>query len=115
MDIAERLQELRKKEGYSQEKLAEMLGISRQAISKWESGQGKPEIENIIKLTEIYKVSADYILLGEKEKVNKSMTEEKAVCNEYRKAISIIAIVGATAVITILFITFLWILAKFVF
>ena len=41
MDISERLQELRKKEGYSQEQVAEMLGLSRQAISKWESGQGK--------------------------------------------------------------------------
>ena len=54
MDISERLQELRKKEGYSQEQVAEMLGLSRQAISKWESGQGKPEIDNLIKLTEIY-------------------------------------------------------------
>ena len=38
MEIAERLQELRKKAGYSQEQVAEMLGLSRQAISKWESG-----------------------------------------------------------------------------
>lgn len=38
MDIAERLQKLRKKAGYSQEQVAEMLGLSRQAISKWESG-----------------------------------------------------------------------------
>lgn len=64
MDLSQRLQELRKKEGYSQEQVAEMLGLSRQAISKWESGQGKPEIDNIIKLTEIYHVSADYILSG---------------------------------------------------
>lgn len=39
MSIAERFQELRKQAGYSQEQVAEMLGISRQAISKWESGQ----------------------------------------------------------------------------
>ena len=51
MNIAERLQELRKKAGYSQEQVAEMLGISRQAISKWESGQGNPEIDNVIKLS----------------------------------------------------------------
>ena len=38
MDIADRLQELRKKAGYSQEQVAEMLGLSRQAVSKWESG-----------------------------------------------------------------------------
>ena len=54
MSIAERLQELRKQAGYSQEQVAEIMGLSRQAISKWESGQGKPEIDNIVKLTEIY-------------------------------------------------------------
>ena len=43
MDISERLQELRKKEGYSQEQVAEMLGLSRQAISKWESGVSHSE------------------------------------------------------------------------
>lgn len=41
MDIAKRLQVLRKKAGYSQEQVAEMLGISRQAVSKWESGVSK--------------------------------------------------------------------------
>ena len=56
MDISERLQELRKKEGYSQEQVAEMLGLSRQAISKWESGQGKPEIDNIPCKCRLYSV-----------------------------------------------------------
>ena len=69
MDIAERLQELRKKAGYSQEQVADMLGLSRQAISKWESGQGKPEIDNVVKLTELYHVSADYILLGTEKQI----------------------------------------------
>ena len=64
MNLNERLHDLRKKAGYSQEQLAELLGISRQAISKWESGQGNPDIDNIIKLTKIYQVSADYILMG---------------------------------------------------
>ena len=49
MSIAGRLQELRKQAGYSQEQVAEIMGLSRQAISKWESGQGKPEIDNIVK------------------------------------------------------------------
>ncbi len=61
MDIAQRLQELRKRAGYSQEQVAELLGLSRQAVSKWESGQGKPDVDNIVKLTEVYHVSADYI------------------------------------------------------
>lgn len=70
MNLNERLQYLRKKAGYSQEQLAELLGISRQAISKWESGQGNPDIDNIVKLTKIYQVSADYILLGREDKTN---------------------------------------------
>ena len=111
MNISERLQELRKKEGYSQEQVAEMLGLSRQAISKWESGQGKPEIDNIIKLTEIYHVSADYILLGT-EKVSVPAPEKKKLSHEYKKAISIIAIIAATAIITVLFITALGLLSR---
>lgn len=111
MNISERLQELRKKEGYSQEQVAEMLGLSRQAISKWESGQGKPEIDNIIKLTEIYHVSADYILLGT-EKVSVPAPEKKELSHEYKKAIGIIAIIAATAIITVLFITALGLLSR---
>lgn len=111
MSIAERLQELRKQSGYSQEQVAEMLGLSRQAISKWESGQGKPEIDNIVKLTEIYNVSADYILLGT-EKVSVPVSEKKELSHEYKKAIGIIAIIAATAIVTVLFITALGLLSR---
>lgn len=111
MSIAERLQELRKQSGYSQEQVAEMLGLSRQAISKWESGQGKPEIDNIVKLTEIYNVSADYILLGT-EKVSVPVPEKKELSREYKKAIGIIAIIAATAIVTVLFITALGLLSR---
>ena len=114
MDLADRLQELRKKTGYSQEQLADMLGLSRQAVSKWESRQGKPEIDNIIKLTEIYHVSADYILLGIDPSAQAPAPEKKKVAKEYREAIKSISIVAATAGITVLFITALALLAKFV-
>ena len=70
MEIAERLQKLRRKAGYSQEQTAELLGISRQAVSKWESGQGKPDLDNLVRLTEIYNTSADYILLGTEKKTS---------------------------------------------
>jgi len=112
VDIAERLQELRKKAGYSQEQVAEMLGLSRQAISKWESGQGKPEIDNIVKLTEIYNVSADYILLGTEKEVSVSVPVKKELSHEYKKAIGIIAIIAATAIVTVLFITALGLLSR---
>lgn len=115
MDIAERLQELRKKAGYSQEQVADMLGLSRQAISKWESGQGKPEIDNVVKLTELYHVSADYILLGTEKQIIVPAPEKKELSHEYKKALGIIFVVAATAIITVLFITALELLARFGF
>lgn len=113
MDIAERLQDLRKKAGYSQEQVAEQLGLSRQAVSKWEGGQGKPEIDNIVKLMELYGVSADYILLGIENRTPTPATEKKKLSKEYRRAIGCIAMIAATALITVLFITALGILQKF--
>ena len=64
MNVPERIQELRKQKGVSQEELANELGISRQAVSKWESGQSFPELDNIIALSDYFGVSADYILKG---------------------------------------------------
>lgn len=113
MDIAERLQNLRKKANYSQEQVADLLGISRQAISKWESGQGKPELDNIIKLTEIYHVSADYIISG-KEYLSEIVPHaNRKFSRTTRKTIGIIAIVAATALVTVLFIVALGFLANY--
>lgn len=81
MDLVERLQKLRKEAGYSQEKLAEMLGISRQALSKWENGQANPDVNNIKKLCEIYNKSSDYILFG-KEASPEIVCQEKIVYRE---------------------------------
>lgn len=125
MEISERLQQLRKLANYSQEQLADMLGVSRQAISKWESGQSNPDINNVIKLSGIYNVSTDYILIGKESnnESNESMenkTETKCEVQKKtyspisKKALSIIAIIGATAVITILFIAALTSIAFFI-
>jgi len=65
MDIAERIQSLRKQKGYSQEELAEKIGVSRQAVSKWESRQSTPDIDKIIALSDLFNISTDYILKGE--------------------------------------------------
>jgi transcriptional regulator with XRE-family HTH domain len=64
MSIEERLQTLRRAKGLSQEQLAEVLGVSRQAVSKWESGQSLPEIEKLIAMSELFEVSIDHILKG---------------------------------------------------
>lgn len=59
---ANRLYELRKKNGYSQEELAEKLGISRQAISKWERAEASPDTDNLVELAKLYGVSLDELL-----------------------------------------------------
>jgi len=54
MELSEKLYSLRKKSGLSQEQLAEQLGVSRQAISKWESGQSVPESEKLIAISNFF-------------------------------------------------------------
>ena len=62
MTFGEKLQQLRKGRGWSQERLAEEIPISRQAVSKWESGAAAPDTENVARLSAIFGVSTDYLL-----------------------------------------------------
>lgn len=62
MDLQEKLQLLRKKNGYSQEQLADKVGIARQTVSKWENGQAIPELNGLILLSELYGVTIDRIV-----------------------------------------------------
>lgn len=64
MNIAGRIQYLRKKKGYSQEELADKVGVSRQAVSKWETEQSTPDLEKIIAMSDLFEVTTDYILKG---------------------------------------------------
>lgn len=64
LEIANRLAALRREKGYSQESLARQLGVSRQAVSKWERGEAAPEMENLILLAGLFGVSLDTLLLG---------------------------------------------------
>lgn len=65
MTLGEKIKELRKKYGFTQEKLAEQLAVSRQAITKWETDGGIPDIENITAIAKLFHVSADYLLSDE--------------------------------------------------
>ena len=65
MSTGERIMNLRQKAGMSQEAFGEKLGVSRQAVSKWETGQTVPDIEKVILISELCGVSTDYILKGE--------------------------------------------------
>jgi transcriptional regulator with XRE-family HTH domain len=65
VEIAQRLAELRRKSGLSQENLAERLGLSRQAISKWERAESSPDTDNLIALAKLYGISLDALLSTE--------------------------------------------------
>ena len=67
MTLGERIAYYRKKAGYSQEGLAEQLNVSRQAISKWETGEATPDAERIIALAAVLGISTDTLLLGKEE------------------------------------------------
>ena len=62
MSLGERIASYRKKAGYSQEGLAEQLGVSRQAVSKWETGTADPSTSNLLALAKLFGVSAEELL-----------------------------------------------------
>lgn len=67
IEIANRLVQLRREHGYSQEELAEKLGLSRQAVSKWERAEASPDTDNLILLARLYDISLDQLLYTEDE------------------------------------------------
>ncbi len=62
MDFADKLQSYRKQKGMSQENLAELIGVSRQAVSKWESGQSYPEMDKMIAISDLFHVTVDHLV-----------------------------------------------------
>lgn len=80
IEIANRLIELRKKSGLSQEELADRLGLSRQAVSKWERAEASPDTDNLICLAKIYGVSLDDLLNTDEsiEEIARNVKEERA-------------------------------------
>lgn len=78
MNFSENLIKLRKGKGWSQEDLADKLNISRQAVSKWEVGSSKPDIDNIIKLSKLFNITID-------ELVNNQITETEAISIKVKK------------------------------
>jgi len=86
IEIANRLVTFRKKNNLSQESLAEKLGISRQAVSKWERAESSPDTDNLILLAKIYQVSLDELLSTEEELFehtnSKSTTSAESIIEE---------------------------------
>ncbi len=67
MTVGERLLELRKKKGISQEEASNILNVSRQTISKWETGESCPDFDKIVPLCELYGITPDELITGKKE------------------------------------------------
>lgn len=85
MILADKIMQLRKKNGWSQEELANKLGVSRQSVSKWESAMSIPDLGKILAMSEIFEVSTDYLLkdnLEQEEYVpgNPDAGEENTMC-----------------------------------
>ena len=109
MMLSEKIHQLRKKKGLSQEALASQLTVSRQAISKWELGESIPDTENVVQLSKIFGVSTDYLLNDEYDSdndipaVRESTQNIKAEYNRKAKIASFVMLgIGAVGIITLL-------------
>ena len=84
MILADKITELRKKRGWSQEELAEKVDVTRQSVSKWESAQSTPDLDKILKLAEIFEVTTDELLKAE-QRLEDEKSSEKNDKNEKKK------------------------------
>lgn len=106
MTLGERIKEFRHMEGLSQEGLAEKLNVSRQAITKWESDNGVPDVDNLIALSRLMGITLDELVLGEQ----KDTEVIKEVAIEQRNSNSkayLIAVIGFSFTNFCWFVTFI--------
>lgn len=99
MNMADRIQYLRKNKGISQEELADKVGVSRQAVSKWESEQSTPDIERVILLSDFFDVTTDYLLKGIEPVLEN--TTEKSDARIFSLVGSVLNFIGLVAAIMI--------------
>lgn len=78
MVFSKQLIQLRNRRGISQEELAAMMDVSRQSVSKWETDQTYPDSEKLIRLSEIFEVSIDYLLKGTETEITDSQYNSQA-------------------------------------
>ena len=77
MTFGEKLLMLRKQKNFSQEELAEKIGVSRQAVSRWESGETMPDSPNLLQISNLFCVSADYLLRDDYKNETSAPKKEK--------------------------------------
>lgn len=85
MTLQEKIIKLRKKNGWSQEELADKLYVTRQAVSKWESGQSLPDVEKIVHMSKLFGVTTDYLLndeIGTEDIIEESASNDKKILEQ---------------------------------
>ena len=97
MILADKIILLRKKCGWSQEQLAEQLDISRQSVSKWESGMSIPDLDKIVKMSGLFGVSTDYLLKDEMDEITPSEKD----ADSYDKEVKSISVEEADSYLTL--------------
>ena len=85
MTLADKIQHLRKKAGWSQEELADKTGVSRQAVSKWESGQSVPDLEKILLLSDLFSVTTDFLLKDDQREAAPDRCEQDEEKPSFRR------------------------------
>ncbi len=95
MSISDRIQLLRKARGISQEQLADQIGVSRQAVSKWESEQSVPDLEKIILLSNYFEITTDYLLKGIEPKLDKE--KKRSDARIYTVVSTVLNVIGLIA------------------
>lgn len=95
VNFTEKLLTLRKEKGLSQEQLAELLNVSRQAVSKWESGQTYPEIDKLIILSDLFKITLDDLVKDKTIESIANIDESEINDNEKEDEDDILIISGA--------------------
>lgn len=87
MEFHNRLYQLRKQEGLSQEELANRLCVSRQTISKWELGDSTPDMEKLIAISDLFKISLDQLVLGKEPSIENTVSSKSEVLNIFNEKI----------------------------
>lgn len=106
MSLGERLYELRKKKGLSQEEVAEKLNVTRQSVSKWETDESKPDFDKIVPICELYEISTNELLGGTKEEKEEQEVEVINKDNKKKRALII------TSAIFLYFLALIWIIVS---
>ena len=107
MTLGEKILTLRKARGWSQEELAGHIGVTRQALSRWESGAAVPDTVNVVQMADLFGVSCDY-LLREKWTEDRVAVPQKSQWTEWQMAGGLLTLLGAIGTVVTLFMGLPW-------